>query len=179
MMSAELGPFWRVVPRSLSGLAGVASLSGDYVRSARLFGAAEALWEASGKRELVDWRAIVDADIANVQARLGAESFAAAWREGHALRIEEALAYAVERPGPAPGARDGPLTAREREVAALIAGGFSNRQIAQALVIAEATAVRHVANILHKLSMSSRAQVAVWATEQGLAEPGRRPSAAV
>jgi non-specific serine/threonine protein kinase len=71
------------------------------------------------------------------------------------------------------------LTAREREVAALIAGGFTNRQIAQALVIAEATAVRHVANILNKLSMSSRAQVAVWATEQGLAEPGRRPSAAV
>jgi DNA-binding CsgD family transcriptional regulator len=62
----------------------------------------------------------------------------------------------------------GPLTAREREVAVLIARGFTNRQIAEALVVAEATAVRHVANILNKLDLSSRARVAVWAVEQGL-----------
>jgi DNA-binding NarL/FixJ family response regulator len=62
----------------------------------------------------------------------------------------------------------GPLTAREREVAVLIARGFTNRQIAETLVIAEATAVRHVANILNKLNLSSRARVAVWAFEQGL-----------
>jgi DNA-binding NarL/FixJ family response regulator len=62
----------------------------------------------------------------------------------------------------------GPLTAREREVAVLIARGFTNRQIAETLVVAEATAVRHVANILNKLDLSSRARVAVWAFEQGL-----------
>jgi DNA-binding CsgD family transcriptional regulator len=70
-------------------------------------------------------------------------------------------------------ANGGPLTAREREVAALIARGCTNRQIAEALVVAEATAVRHVANILNKLGMGSRAQVAVWAVEQGLAPVAR------
>jgi DNA-binding NarL/FixJ family response regulator len=60
------------------------------------------------------------------------------------------------------------LTSREREVAVLIARGCTNRQIADALVVADATAVRHVANILTKLGMNSRAQVAVWAVQQGL-----------
>jgi DNA-binding CsgD family transcriptional regulator len=83
---------------------------------------------------------------------------------------------ALERLGPrlppaAPPAAEtngGPLTAREREVAALIARGYTNRQIAEVLVVAEATAVRHVANILNKLGMGSRAQVAVWAVQRGL-----------
>jgi DNA-binding NarL/FixJ family response regulator len=61
-----------------------------------------------------------------------------------------------------------PLSAREREVATLIVGGCTNREIAETLVIAESTAVRHVANILGKLGLKSRAQVAVWAVEHGL-----------
>jgi DNA-binding CsgD family transcriptional regulator len=71
-------------------------------------------------------------------------------------------------------ANGGPLTAREREVAALIARGCTNRQIAESLIVAEATAVRHVANILNKLNMGSRAQVAVWAVAQGLAPTARQ-----
>jgi adenylate cyclase len=59
-----------------------------------------------------------------------------------------------------------PLSEREREVVSLIAKGCSNRQIAEELVIAEGTAVRHVANILNKLGFHSRAQVAVWAVQQ-------------
>jgi adenylate cyclase len=58
------------------------------------------------------------------------------------------------------------LTERESEVVELIVRGFTNRQIAEALVIAEGTAVRHVANILGKLGLRSRAQVAAWAVEQ-------------
>jgi adenylate cyclase len=69
-----------------------------------------------------------------------------------------------------------PLSEREQSVAALIARGFSNREIAQELVIAEATAVRHVANIMNKLGFRSRAQVAVWAAERGLARAARSPS---
>ena len=53
-----------------------------------------------------------------------------------------------------------------REVVALIVRGCTNREIAQELVIAEGTAVRHVANILNRLGFKSRAQVAVWAVEQ-------------
>jgi DNA-binding CsgD family transcriptional regulator len=58
-----------------------------------------------------------------------------------------------------PGIERGPLTAREREVVELIANSCTNRQIAEALVVAEATAVRHVANILNKLNLTSRAAV--------------------
>ena len=63
------------------------------------------------------------------------------------------------------------LTRREQEVAAYLARGFTNRQIATALSIAERTAERHVENILLKLDFTSRTQVAVWATEQGLSPP--------
>jgi DNA-binding NarL/FixJ family response regulator len=61
-----------------------------------------------------------------------------------------------------------PLTPREREVAVLLARGLTNRQIAEALVIAEGTAGVHVDHILNKLGFRSRAQVAAWAAEHGL-----------
>ncbi len=67
--------------------------------------------------------------------------------------------------------RYGGLTTREREVAALIARGATSRAIAQALVIGERTAEAHVSHILAKLAFSSRAQIAAWAVEQGLARP--------
>jgi DNA-binding NarL/FixJ family response regulator len=73
------------------------------------------------------------------------------------------------------------LTPREREVASRIARGLSNRQIADELVIALGTTERHVANILSKLDMRSRAQVAAWVTRQDVQESqpaprGRRPN---
>jgi DNA-binding NarL/FixJ family response regulator len=60
------------------------------------------------------------------------------------------------------------LTKRELEVATRVARGFSNRQIAEDLVITLSTTERHVANILGKLEMRSRAQVAAWIVELGL-----------
>jgi non-specific serine/threonine protein kinase len=60
------------------------------------------------------------------------------------------------------------LTPREREVAALLARGLSNRAIAEALVITETTAEVHVKHILGKLGFQSRSQAAVWAAEHGL-----------
>jgi DNA-binding NarL/FixJ family response regulator len=57
------------------------------------------------------------------------------------------------------------LTKRELEVASRIARGFSNRQIAEDLVITLSTTERHVANILSKLQMRSRAQIAAWVVE--------------
>ncbi len=62
----------------------------------------------------------------------------------------------------------GGLTAREREVAALIGQGKSNRAIAAALVLSERTVASHVGNILGKLDLTSRAQIAVWARDKGL-----------
>ena len=62
----------------------------------------------------------------------------------------------------------GGLTAREREVAALIAHGKFNREIADILVLSERTIETHVSNIMFKLGCTTRTQIAVWAVETGL-----------
>jgi DNA-binding NarL/FixJ family response regulator len=59
-----------------------------------------------------------------------------------------------------------PLTARERNVASLVAEGRTNRQIAQQLVVSERTAENHVQHILGKLGLTNRVQVAAWWREQ-------------
>ena len=60
------------------------------------------------------------------------------------------------------------LTAREREVAVLVARGLTNREIATELVIAERTADTHVSNLLGKLGAKTRSQIAAWAVEHDL-----------
>ena len=65
------------------------------------------------------------------------------------------------------------LTQRERAVAALIARGKSNREIADLLVVAPRTIETHVHSILSKLGFNSRAQIAVWAAEKGLSNDVR------
>ncbi|HEV3013933.1 MAG TPA: response regulator transcription factor, partial [Actinomycetota bacterium] len=67
----------------------------------------------------------------------------------------------------------GPLTPREREVATLVAEGCSNGEIARRLYISTKTASVHVSNILAKLDMTSRTEVATWAVRTGLAAVGR------
>ena len=64
------------------------------------------------------------------------------------------------------------LTPREREIAILIAHGLRNRQIGNALVITSGTVANHVANILGRLGLRSRTQIAVWALQTGLIEAG-------
>jgi two-component system nitrate/nitrite response regulator NarL len=66
------------------------------------------------------------------------------------------------------GARWKRLTGREREVLALVAEGLTNRQIAQALDIAERTVGFHVGNVLEKLDVSSRVEAAMWAKDEGI-----------
>jgi DNA-binding NarL/FixJ family response regulator len=58
-----------------------------------------------------------------------------------------------------------PLTEREREVLALVAKGYANKEIATELDITERTARTHVSNILGKLDLASRTQAALWAIE--------------
>ena len=86
-------------------------------------------------------------------------------------RLKSHIVHDIHALEPARPLAEGPLTDREREVVRLIVRGHTNREIATDLVIAEGTAVRHVANILNKLGLKSRAQVAVWAVEraQGVA----------
>jgi DNA-binding CsgD family transcriptional regulator len=60
-----------------------------------------------------------------------------------------------------------PLTAREREVLARLAGGWTNRQIAAELVLSERTVETHVANVLGKLGVANRTEAATWAARHG------------
>jgi len=63
---------------------------------------------------------------------------------------------------------DGELTSREREVAALVADGLTNGQLADRLFISPKTAAVHVSNILAKLGLSTRAEIAAWAVRHKL-----------
>jgi predicted ATPase/DNA-binding CsgD family transcriptional regulator len=78
---------------------------------------------------------------------------------------------AASGPAAGPLLASSALTAREREIAVLIARGLTNRGIAEELVISPATAARHVANIFTKLGLRSRAQVAAWVAKRQ--RPGR------
>ena len=66
-----------------------------------------------------------------------------------------------------------PLTAREREILALVAEGHTNKQIARQLVISERTARTHVSSILRKLELPSRTQAALAAVRAGIADQDR------
>ena len=117
------------------------------------------------------------------QARqaLGEAAFQAAYTRGLQLPAGDALAYALQQPlkkplapavpaAPAPAAPEppAPLTPRELQVARLVAGGRSNKEIAAQLVISHRTAEGHVERILTKLGFTSRAQVAAWAAASRL-----------
>jgi non-specific serine/threonine protein kinase len=67
----------------------------------------------------------------------------------------------------------GGLTAREREVATLVAQGKTNREAAEVLVVNYRTIEKHIENILAKLGFTSRVQIAMWASENGLGEKER------
>ena len=72
-------------------------------------------------------------------------------------------------PSAAGGSAAEGLTRREREVARLVARGLSDREIAATLIIGRRTAEAHVAHCLDKLGLPSRARLAAWAVEVGLA----------
>jgi NarL family two-component system response regulator LiaR len=78
----------------------------------------------------------------------------------------------AHRPAPAAEPPDAveDLTARECEVVRLVAEGYSNADIAQRLVISEKTVKTHVSNILGKLSLQDRTQLAIYAIRKGLAD---------
>ncbi len=90
-----------------------------------------------------------------------------------ALTSAPAPAAAGGKTGRSQGTPPGRLTHREAEVAAMIAQGRSNREIARALVITEGTAANHVQHILNKLGLHSRAQIAAWAVERGIGQETR------
>ena len=75
-------------------------------------------------------------------------------------------------PGAAPAGALAELTERELEVVRLVARGLSNAEIAEGLIVSEATVKTHVARILSKLGLRDRIQVVVLAYETGFVQPG-------
>jgi DNA-binding NarL/FixJ family response regulator len=120
-----------------------------------------------------------------VHTNLDERVFDAAWRAGRRLSIEQAIDEALQAVQPLTGGQNGTkptgrhspdaLTAREQEVAALLARGLSNAQIAETLVLAKGTVDTHVHHVLEKLGCSSRAQVAVWAASHNLGDQSWSP----
>jgi non-specific serine/threonine protein kinase len=149
----------------------IAASSGDPARSARLLATADSVWSLIGTTiaafgpALGGHRAECEA---RVRAALGKRELAAADREGRHSTVEAAIASILDQdaaPSPPPAA--GSLTVREREVAALVADGLSNRAIATRLVISQRTVDGHVERILAKLGFTSRTQVAAWSAVEG------------
>ncbi|MFQ6398778.1 ATP-binding protein [Nocardia sp. KC 131] len=155
-------------------LAWIAAARGEYRHAARLMGAIGSVWRRIG------------ASLAAFGPHLGAQHSAcentlaqslrqavqsAERAHGAALDHAQAIRYALD---PSPIAQepaeqpDTMLTARERQVAELVAQGLSNRQIAQRLVVSPRTIDRHLQNILCKLDYSSRAQIAAWTARSHL-----------
>jgi len=87
---------------------------------------------------------------------------------GQSLIDAEAIKRAMEHLTQMPGSE---LTEREREVLALVARGFTNKQIADKLYVSEKTARNHVSHILEKMGFSRRSEAAAFAVEHKLVPP--------
>ena len=166
----------------LIGIAGVSVGFGRAERAAHFFGVVEAWLERSSERLWPSNRDAYERDRRRSQLSLGALRFNSAVQSGRAMGIDVAVQNAMEllgelinssASGSSVGLREqvragGALTLREREILLLVRRGLTNRQIAEQLVIAEKTAINHVAHILDKLGVHSRVELVARASELGL-----------
>jgi predicted ATPase/DNA-binding CsgD family transcriptional regulator len=160
---------------SLIGFAATAVVDGQPAAGARLLAAAAAI---SGQPSASKWRANqmeFERYLGLARARMEQAEYQAEQAAGRVMSLEQAVRYAQQiRVRPAPEqqaeAKVDQLTEREREVAALIGQGKTNREIAQELVLSKRTVEKHAANILSKLGLTSRAQIVRWAIEKGLVQ---------
>jgi predicted ATPase/DNA-binding CsgD family transcriptional regulator len=111
--------------------------------------------------------------LARARAGLTEPAFQAEQAKGRIFSLEQSVAYAKEVALRGVAAREArkkleELTAREREVATLIAHGKSNGEIAVELVVSKRTVETHVSNILSKLGATNRAKIVRWGIETGL-----------
>jgi predicted ATPase/DNA-binding NarL/FixJ family response regulator len=166
----------RGVAQCLEALAHVASDRAHYESAARLIGAAAALRERVAARQSDTEQAKSSAVERVLSRALGAGDADTLVNAGRTMPVQQAadLAIAVAL-GAAPGDADRsdqvPLTPRERQVAALVASGRTNRQIGRVLGISEKTAEVHLHHVMSKLDARSRAEVAAWAATHHLSAP--------
>jgi non-specific serine/threonine protein kinase len=150
----------------IEALSWTAAAQQAWDRVAQLTGAAEAVWgsiPAHLPPPLVPRR---EDCTTSARCALGDRRWAALHRAGAVLDRTGAVALALDEPPAVPpepaGTRAGPLTARQLEVARLVAEGLTDRQIAARLVISPRTAESHVEQILARLGVRSRAEIAAW-----------------
>lgn len=92
--------------------------------------------------------------------------------------LHEFRLHYCQKNGTSASRRDTELSQRERQILQMIVAGASNQEIARSLVIAPGTVKNHIHNMLTKLHLRTRAQAAVYAVQEGLAQPpGPRPGA--
>ena len=180
---AETGDLYAMLD-AIVAIADGAIAFGQATTAAHLLGAIAATRAAIGNR--VTWIQISRENTEDAaRAALGDEAFAAAFAHGRTISLTEAMALALRVRPEAPVRLTSPadtstipedwfgLTARERDVLALLAAGQSNPEIGVALFISPRTVGTHVANIYAKLGVSSRAAAAAAAIRHGLAADTR------
>jgi non-specific serine/threonine protein kinase len=176
----QIGHRWGMAI-GIEGLAWVAGSSGRPERAALLLGASATVWHELGIPVPPYWRAQHDACETAARAALDEGRYRACWQEGYALSRDQAVTAALEEQDTVPAARPAPaaagpgatfeLSARELEVARLVADGLSNPAIASALFVSVATVKTHVSHILAKLGLDSRTQLARWVAGHDLGPP--------
>jgi predicted ATPase/DNA-binding NarL/FixJ family response regulator len=168
----------RGVAQCLEALAYVASEQAQYESAARLIGAAAALRERLAAPQPDAEQARSSAVERALARAVGPQDADTLMQAGRTMPVQQAadLAMAVAS-GAAPGDPDRspqvPLTPRERQVAALVASGRTNRQIGRVLGISEKTTEVHLHHVMSKLDARSRAEVAAWAVTHHLSAPAR------
>lgn len=151
-----------LLPIALDCLATTAAESDNHVLATRLFGAADAAYRRMG---MVRFKVLEDDDTARIAAlreALGENDFDAAWADGAALPVQDAIAYALRGRGERRRASSGwaSLTRAELDVVKLIGEGLGNKDIAARLFISPRTVQAHLTHIYTKLGLASRVQLA-------------------
>jgi predicted ATPase/DNA-binding CsgD family transcriptional regulator len=154
------------VAACVEGLGLVALAEGDPARMIRLASAANGLRVARGGSPDADWMKSVEEGLAAARAMVSRQAADAASRQGAAFDMNEAITHATGTAARRVSDPGSPLTGREKQVAALIAEGLTNSQIAARLKMAARTADAHVEHIRNKLGLRTRSQIAVWAHER-------------
>lgn len=152
--------------------AAVSAARGDHARAVELYRATLAVPHRPGVPIYADAQMGLARSLLALgeldAARSSVDTAAALLRDWHGWRVAELAALQSRVAGGGARVASGQLTARERDVAALVAQGLSNGEIGRKLYISTKTASVHVSNILAKLNMTSRSQIAAWASSEGL-----------
>jgi predicted ATPase/DNA-binding CsgD family transcriptional regulator len=159
----------------------LAARAGRHDRCAWLLGAADARWASAGGRPAAaaPFGRLHAAAVVAASDALGDKRFAELFSRGTLHPFTELLGYTTGASGPPgqdAGARarlPGQLTAREQEIATLVAEGLSNRQIAERLFISRRTVDAHIEHIFGKLGITSRVVLTRWLR----GSPGSPPNA--